>query len=228
MREALLLIQIQIFFQFFNRYFPIDSMTVCLDLGAGSGHYAKALRHSVAKVVACDIATCRLKKLAHESDIHIVECDIQEIPFDNKFGFVMCNFVLEHVANPYRVIDELIRVLVTNGTFLLSFPSFTYRDVYGFKVLNETPSLNFEHLRSFSAEKGVHPWEEETLKLTRYLEDKSCKILEIRGINITYGLDSLTLSSMKQYLDILEIGSSNLYPWNLYGQQTIIFGQKIC
>lgn len=214
------------FLSVIQRYFPTDHSVISLDVGAGSGRYAKAIRHSVSNIVACDIATQRLKGLAYESDIQVVGCDVQNLPFKCSFGFVMCNFVLEHVANPYRVLYEIVRVLSRHGTFLISFPSFCYRDIYASKMLNETPFLNFEHLRSFSAEVGVHPWEEETHKLIKYLEENSCEIIEVRGTNITFGLDESIYNFLIPFLDIPEIGSTNQHPWNLYGQQTIIFGRK--
>ncbi|SRR6266478_711300 len=214
------------FLPILQRYFPVSGVCEAIDIGAGSGRYTKALLPYVTKLTACDIAVERLQWLRLEEKIDILECDIQHLPLEPRFDFAMCNFVLEHVANPYKVTDELIRVLLPRGKFVLSFPSFTYRDVHAAKQLNETPCLNFEHLRSFTGEKGVHPWEEETEKLTTHIKQRGCTILEIRGVNITLGLKPEEVDEILPHLDAPGLSSTNRPPWNLFGQQTIIFGQK--
>ena len=41
-----------------------------------------------------------------------VICDAHDLPFrDNSFDAIICQAVLEHVADPYRCVDEIYRVL---------------------------------------------------------------------------------------------------------------------
>ena len=213
------------FLPILSRYFPEDPDAICLDLGAGSGYYAHALAQITKKVIACDIAVDRLHHL-NDPRIEIVECDIQKLPFSVEVDFSMCNFVLEHVADPYKVISEMIRNLRYGGHILLSFPSFNYRDIIGAKRSNELPTLNFEHLRSFTAERGVHPWEELTDNVLVFLQDRKFDILEVRGVNITTGLSSDEFKAVEPYLDMPIFLSSATPPHNMYGQQTIIYARK--
>jgi SAM-dependent methyltransferase len=41
---------------------------------------------------------------------------------DNSFDAVLCIQVLEHVANPFRAVDELLRVLHPKGNLLVTVP----------------------------------------------------------------------------------------------------------
>jgi SAM-dependent methyltransferase len=63
--------------------------------------------------------------------------DINQLPFDAKsFGFVYCSHVLEHVENPKRACEELMRV--------------------GKRGYVETPSLMSDVLFAWAA--GMHRW----------------------------------------------------------------------
>jgi SAM-dependent methyltransferase len=213
------------FLPIISRYFPNDPGALCFDIGAGSGYYSQALARNVNKVIACDIAIDRLLRLENQK-IEVIECDIQMLPFSIEADFGMCNFVLEHVADPYKVIAEMARNIKCGGRVLLSFPSFAYRDVYAAKHLGELPTLNFEHLRSFTGEPGVHPWEENTSNVLDYIREMGFVILEVRGVNITIGLDMAHAETIAGQLDMPQYSSSAAPPHNMYGQQTIIYAQK--
>ena len=54
---------------------------------------------------------------------NFVLCDVQYLPF--KTGFfeeVICSHVIEHVKNPYLLVDEIMRVCKDNGLVRLSLP----------------------------------------------------------------------------------------------------------
>ena len=58
-----------------------------------------------------------------ESPLAEYHFDIHEIPFeDNKFDFIMCNHVLEHVDDEFKVTRELYRVLKPGGFAILQVP----------------------------------------------------------------------------------------------------------
>lgn len=88
------------------------------------------------------------------------------------------------------------------------------------------PTLTFEHIRSFTGETGVHPWEENTNDITSFIKRHGCEILEIRGVDITSGLDEHSIFFLSRVIDIPEHSSTNVYPFNYFGNQTIIYGQK--
>ncbi len=50
-------------------------------------------------------------------------CDAHDIPFtSNYFDCVICQAVLEHVLDPYRVVDEIFRVLKMQGIVYVETP----------------------------------------------------------------------------------------------------------
>jgi SAM-dependent methyltransferase len=73
----------------------------------------------------------RFKKLNHRSyvtsDLHSpiadVQADICNLPFsDEQFDWVVCNHVLEHIANDKIAMQEIYRVLKPGGTAILQVP----------------------------------------------------------------------------------------------------------
>ena len=60
-----------------------------------------------------------------ESPLAKVKMDIHEMPFeDNKFDVVLCNHVLEHVADDMKALAEIKRVLKPGGWAILLVPFF--------------------------------------------------------------------------------------------------------
>jgi SAM-dependent methyltransferase len=88
-----------------------------LDAGAGSAPYRALFAH-------CEYRTQDWPSSVHDgarrSDI---VADLHDLPIeDASFDFVLCTEVLEHVAEPARVLDELYRVLAPGGGLLLTVP----------------------------------------------------------------------------------------------------------
>jgi len=59
---------------------------------------------------------------------YICDLDTQGLAIfkDNQFDFVVCNHVIEHIANPIRLVAELFRVLKRNGKIVISAPDKHY------------------------------------------------------------------------------------------------------
>lgn len=99
-----------------------------LDAGAGEQQFKKFCTHL--KYVSQDFAeydgsgnTEGLQTIKWDyGDLDIIS-DITDIPVeDGSFDVVMCTEVLEHVADPQRVLEELTRVLKPNGHLILTAP----------------------------------------------------------------------------------------------------------
>jgi SAM-dependent methyltransferase len=91
--------------------------TRVLDAGAGAAPYRGLFAH-------CEYLTqdwpASVHATAHRAD---VVADLHDLPIeDGRFGFVLCTEVLEHVADPARVLGELHRVLEPGGGLLLTAP----------------------------------------------------------------------------------------------------------
>ena len=98
---------------------------------------------------------------------HICDLDMDGLNIftESAFDFVILNHVIEHVANPIFVIDELFRICRPGGMVVVSAPDkdFTFdknRDLTPFAHLlgeynKETKYVSDEHYLDFL--QGVHP-----------------------------------------------------------------------
>lgn len=91
--------------------------TRVLDAGAGEAPYRELFAH-------CAYTTHDWPGTVHAGATGAdIVADIHELPIDDaSFDFVLLTEVLEHVAQPGQVLDELLRVLASDGTLLLTVP----------------------------------------------------------------------------------------------------------
>lgn len=97
-----------------------------LDLGCGDGTRLHFISKKAKHCVGVDISKYAInlaRKQYPECDFKIV--NLEKLPFnDNSFDFVYSAFVLEHLQNPEKMINEAIRVLNVHGILLLMAPNF--------------------------------------------------------------------------------------------------------
>jgi 2-polyprenyl-3-methyl-5-hydroxy-6-metoxy-1,4-benzoquinol methylase len=219
------------FLEEIERYFPVDGGHTCVDLGCGSGHYTAALARRGNHVYAIDVNQTRVNavggKDAGAGQITPVLANIEDIPLpDGSCDFGMCIFVLEHVADPFTVIDELIRLLRPGGTMVLAVPSFNIRDTLAFWLYGEQPSLNFEHLRSYGLIPGTHPWCAVISLALEHIQKNNCSIENVEGKNILDGLWEPWFTEFKGHEARIGRAFSQTWPWSALGRQTIIYAKK--
>ncbi|WP_414661862.1 class I SAM-dependent methyltransferase [Horticoccus sp. 23ND18S-11] len=89
-----------------------------LDIGCGNKPYEQHFKPSITSYTGCDV----IQSSANKVDII---CPATDIPLpERSFDTVLCTQVLEHVAEPRRVIAESFRLLRKNGTMLLTCPMY--------------------------------------------------------------------------------------------------------
>ncbi len=94
-----------------------------LDLGCGLGGYTLALQERGAWVVSLDLTPAALAALP--AGARPVCADALHLPFSGaSFDLVFCASLVEHVPHPPRLLQEIQRVLRTDGFCYLSFPPF--------------------------------------------------------------------------------------------------------
>jgi len=101
-----------------------------LDAGCGVG-WGSLLLHQAgaAKVTGLDLSDEALADARRRApDVRFVRGDLQRLPFGRAtFDLVTCFEAIEHVPDPYRVLDELLRVMDPGGLLMVSSPN---PDVY--------------------------------------------------------------------------------------------------
>lgn len=104
-----------------------------LDVGCGEGSLVTRAKEKFKEVHGIDLSVIRIEKAKANADerfsnskqIHFSVVDVDDgIPYtDSVFDTVTCLAVLEHVFNPYYVIREVNRVLITGGTLIVEVPN---------------------------------------------------------------------------------------------------------
>jgi malonyl-CoA O-methyltransferase len=98
---------------------PSPAGRCVLDLGCGSGRYARILaKRGAAEVIAMDFCMPMLRQVKHARRVC---ADMQQLPFaDRSFDVVIAGLAVGHAPNFQTWAREMARVLRTGGTLLYS------------------------------------------------------------------------------------------------------------
>lgn len=101
-----------------------------LDLGCHGGALTGVISESAknSKIYGLDISENAIRYAQKQHpNINFQVCDLDKgIPYENEmFDAITCFDVLEHMANPSKIIDEIKRVLKKNGLFIIEIPNET-------------------------------------------------------------------------------------------------------
>ena len=118
-----------------------------LEAGTGKGHFAIALAKAGCKFTTFDVsaaevavAKLNLKYFGLDKQVNFRVENGEHLSFkDNSFDVIFSVNTIHHLANPYKVIDELIRVLSLTGNLVLS--DFTKE---GLKIMDKIHSSEGE------------------------------------------------------------------------------------
>jgi SAM-dependent methyltransferase len=96
----------------------VPNGALVLDAGAGIAPYKSLFRH--AKYESADF-----EKVDKQYAASTYVCDLQHIPVEDcRFDFIIFNQVMEHLAEPKLVLQELHRVLKPGGKMIYTGPLF--------------------------------------------------------------------------------------------------------
>jgi len=111
-----------------------------LDVGCGTGGISVAFAEEGGNVVGVDsgstnllnikIASARAKE--EKTDIAFICGDAQRMPFrETTFNVILCNDVIEHIAEPRELAKEVSRALKPHGILYLTAPNkFSLPNIY--------------------------------------------------------------------------------------------------
>jgi len=143
-----------------------------LEIGTGKGYFALELARRGYKFTSIDIseeeqafARLNIKNFGLERNVNFRAENAEDMSFEDKsFDIIFLINVVHHLANPYRVMDEVIRVVTSGGKIVLS--DFTRA---GLDIVDKV----------LASEGRKHDVSKVTLTdIKRYLEDKRFKIAE--------------------------------------------------
>jgi SAM-dependent methyltransferase len=117
----------------------IDRSDSVVDVAGGSGINARILNVPESNYICLDLSFVGLRIAAEKRRGMCIQADVEEIPLQsNSVGTVLCSWSLEHLTDPGRVLDEMIRIVKPGGRILIwgpnwdnifrkDFPQFVHR-----------------------------------------------------------------------------------------------------
>ena len=162
------------------RFVP-PGISTLLDIGCGAGDFGQILKtERNAEVWGIELNPEVANKAAHKLDRIFagnIETDEISLP-DGYFDCIICNDVLEHLVDPWRVLSRLRSTLRKNGVIVASIPNIRFYLVMKELIMNKQWEyknqgvLDRTHLRFFTVS-GVR-----TL-----FETSGYRVITLEGIN---------------------------------------------
>jgi len=178
-------------------------------------------------------------------DFEFIKADVESLPFsDGWFDLIYSAYVLEHLENPDRVINEAIRVLKAGGRLFFVAPNFgapnrasppsrgsrigkLLKDF----VLDFRPAsanrLDWQKISSLDDEGNYIP--DSDTKVEPYL-GSLLRYLKSKGLKVEYFSScwSEELPEAKMLQRVIRVpGEVGIYPFNLWGPHLLAVFRKI-
>ncbi len=162
------------------RYLP-EKVNKIIDVGCGNGGFAQLLKEKTGAEVwgieYMDNEAQIAKQKLHKVFSGKCEDYLDELP-DQYFDVVFFNDVLEHLVDPYMVLDKVKQKLVNGGVVISSIPNFRYHNTF-LKVVfkkdwkyEDHGVMDRTHLRFFTGK-----------SIQRMYEDIGYSVVKHEGIN---------------------------------------------
>jgi 2-polyprenyl-3-methyl-5-hydroxy-6-metoxy-1,4-benzoquinol methylase len=162
---------------------------VVLEIGCGDGNFGELLIKRGAKEVwgvefEKDQAVIAEKRITRVLVGDIAE-QMKDLP-DQYFDVIVCNDVLEHLVDPYSIVNSLRRKLKKNGVVVSSIPNIRYfRNLYDFVFHKnwdyaDSGIMDRTHLRFFTCN-----------SIRKMFESNGYEIVRMEGINPTKSIRPL-------------------------------------
>lgn len=138
-----------------------------LEIGCGSGATLGWLRRDrrASYTVGVEISEVAAQSAkVHADEVYCIDFERVEIPVENReFDVILCLDVLEHMVNPWLIVDRLVsRHLAPGGTLVVSLPNVRHYSVVlplvfqGRWAYQDAGLLDRTHLRFFTRESAIH------------------------------------------------------------------------
>lgn len=137
--------------------FKLPKDALMLDIGGGGGGFSYAFeffKMGKSFYIDLDNKACDFAKNIMGIK-NILNMDISKIDMDEKFDFIYCRHVIEHLKEPYKLIEKACSLISNEGVFVLHFPNglslerFGYKDIIKNKVEKIAKSNNIGYFKSY-------------------------------------------------------------------------------
>jgi len=166
-------------------FLPQDAKTI-LDVGCADGSFSKIIKEkNNAEVWGIEYMPEEAKKASTKIDrVFTGPCEdnIDELP-DNYFDAIYFNDILEHLVDPYMVLEKIITKLSKNGVVISSIPNMRYHSALKKLIFSKDWKyadhgiMDKTHLRFFTKK-----------SIFNMYKDAGYDVIEHKGINITKSL----------------------------------------
>lgn len=166
-------------------FFPIGAETV-LDVGCGQGTFAIQIKNKYqAEIWGIEYMKEHAEKAEEILDkVFIGSCEshIENLP-SNYFDVIYFNDVLEHLVNPYMVLDKMKDKLTNKGKIISSIPNIRYHSALKMYLMNKdwkyenSGVMDYTHMRFFTKK-----------SIKKMYSNLGYEILSHQGINRTRSL----------------------------------------
>lgn len=170
-----------------------------LELGGGFGRITQVLEPAFDRVFMMDYSLSALRRAARVlKKTTLVRAPLDSLPFeDDTFDFVTMVRVMQHIAEPYKLLGEVSRVARPGGTFILGIANETFTG-YG-KVT--------EHTLGWTTPEGHRVY---VTPLSRY-GSATLKRQEVRGVGVFDNRLGRRLDRLEP-LSSLDVATARLWP----------------
>lgn len=106
-----------------------------LDVGGGAGYYSSILKKADTRIKTCTIVDLdpNLVDVLAESDHYFVNSRIEDFHSDKRYEIILALNLIEHVANPFEILQVLSSLLAPGGVLILQTPNFRSLDARIFR-----------------------------------------------------------------------------------------------
>jgi 2-polyprenyl-3-methyl-5-hydroxy-6-metoxy-1,4-benzoquinol methylase len=115
--------------RYIKQYVNIEKNSHVLDVGAGAGTMADALKKEGVECHynAVEPDNTQRNQLVKKHNFFYAYREVDEISNKKKFDFIVLSHVLEHVTDPHNFIEKLISFLNPNGSLFIEVPNQDYK-----------------------------------------------------------------------------------------------------
>jgi 2-polyprenyl-3-methyl-5-hydroxy-6-metoxy-1,4-benzoquinol methylase len=115
--------------------FVKNGPNVILDLGCASGRVGLGLLNAgkAKELIGAEIFAPAAEEAAKTyQEVHVGDVEEMDLAYRDYFDYVICGDILEHLKEPYMVVEKIVKLLKPGGSLLACVPN-----VRNFRVLRD-------------------------------------------------------------------------------------------